>query len=77
MTQVLGFVEYPDNIFRIIVRRDAVDGQVSASMHSWTNINSPPDSSRYLFLLFFMVNPMGFIFPLHADRRSPAAKRSR
>jgi hypothetical protein len=47
------------------------------SVHSWININSPLDSSRYLFLLFFMVNPMGFICPLQADSLSPAANRSR
>src|SRR5688572_13077865 len=47
------------------------------SIHSWMSISSPPDSSRYLFLPFFMVNPIGFICPLHADRRSPAEYRSR
>jgi hypothetical protein len=40
--------------------------------HSWININSPRGLDWYLFLLLFIVNPIGFIGALQADRWSPA-----
>src|SRR5690349_4243439 len=49
----------------------------SHSVQAWTSINSPRGLNWYLFLLFFMVNPMGFIPALQAESRSPAEYRSR
>src|SRR6186997_2550366 len=51
--------------------------RVPQSIHWWMSMSSPPDSCRYLFLSILRVSPIGFICPLHADRRSPAAYRSR
>jgi len=46
------------------------------SGHSWMSINSPWHAP-YFFQVALTVNPTGFIGDLQAERRSPAACRSR